>query len=522
LSGRVWKDDNAPEYQVKVGLEVHVQLDIATKLFSPAPSKSKTVNGSLHGFDVAVPGFLPQLSTEAVQKAVLLSAALDCTIPTLSVFERKHYVYADLPLSYQITQQQHPLGHSGMIECEWKLSNKQRKKLKDLSPSIRCRVDRIQLEQDTAKTVTHVVDGKTFSRVDFSRAGCALVEVVMAPDLSSSLQAASVVHGLRQLVRTTGASQGKMELGQMRVDANVNIVGDGSKSPRVEVKNLNSIQQVKDAIDYEAARAAAAMGELSVEETRTWNVAEKCTVLMRRKDTAVDYRFFPDPDLQPLYIEDTLQQPLDDFLESNLPELPAATKRRLKEDLNLSEYQASLIAADPSASKLLEETIGSSKSMDAASAAANLICNELTALVKEHAVVVEDASDEEDDYVSMEDSPVSGKQLGELIDMLQVAETISMTMAKKLLAMLFKHKGASPKELAGENNIKLISDMTELTSICQTVVDEHPKQAAEFKQDSKTAAKIMKLLIGKAMKATKGNAHPERLRDALEDVLNSR
>jgi aspartyl-tRNA(Asn)/glutamyl-tRNA(Gln) amidotransferase subunit B len=559
-TGTVWNDENPhDQYQVIVGLEIHAQLQIPTKLFSPASynsSSTSTVNSSrhVHPFDVAVPGKLPQLSAAAVEKAVLVAAALNCEIQNVSRFERKHYAYADLPTSYQITQQRWPLALNGLLECDWMVNNK--KKAKQQNDHIRCRVERVQLEQDTGKTTTvtrtEPLDDAgtanrttTYSRVDFSRAGCALVEVVLAPDLRSSLEAASVVHAIRQLLRVTQTCAARMEEGHLRVDCNVNIrKKDGTLSPRVEVKNLNSIQQVQDAVDYEARRAAALMhtagdGVLLREETRTWDVLQKKTTLTRTKDQAPDYRFLPEPDLPPLVLSDCLGGTLEEFLKKNLGELPAAARKRLQQEpFRISDDQARILAGDPAAIRILEEAVetvimeqqqqGSAvlSSSDAAKTAANLLCNELVALVKEHHAATHHyqpttTTDDEDDHVSMVHSLVSGKQLGELAVMLLVEESISTTMAKKLLSLLFtaNEQSKSPREVAAEHGFRLVTNTEDLRQLCRNVIANHPRELDVYQRGGKFVIKMKKLFTGKAMVASEGNAHPERLRDALEHVL---
>ena len=522
------------QFQVVVGLEIHAQLQIPTKLFSPAPVMTTIrggVNRHLHPFDVAVPGKLPQLSAPAVQKAVLAAAALHCTIPAVCRFERKHYAYADLPASYQITQQRWPLEVNGWIECS--AADKKKKKKQPTAVPIRCRIDRIQLEQDTGKTTHTTSSDTTWSRVDFSRAGMALIEIVTAPDLRSSQQAATVVQTIRQLLQYTESCAGRMEEGQLRVDCNVNLqevcdekqtdeeVRAKRRSPRVEVKNLNSIKQVQEAIDYEARRQAAHWDELSREETRTWNAVQNETTLIRVKDGTEDYRFMPEPDLPPLSMDETEffdGLTCEEFISQNLPELPAAARDRLQAVYGLSDYQARVIAGDPPAIRLFDtamEVLASSnkdkKKHLAAATIFNLLCNELFALVKEY------ADDEHD--ATVKHSTVSGEQLGELA-ILVLEETISSTMAKKLMNLLYaEEQGRSPRQVAADRGFQLIANPDKLLDICRQVINEHPEELRVYQRGGKFVVKMHKLFTGKAMAASGGNAHPERLREALLEVL---
>lgn len=539
-------------YQIIVGLEIHAQLNIRDKLFSSAISSGMHgQSSSIFPFDVAVPGKLPLLSADAVQKAVLVAAALQCDIHTVSRFERKHYTYADLPHSYQITQQRWPLAVDGLLECSYMTLPKNKLKGKISSQTsdndlIRCRIQRIQLEQDTGKTIstTRMIPSDdnlsattiqtTYSLVDFSRAGCALVEIVTAPDLRSSLQAASVVHSIRHLLRFTETCLGRMEEGNLRVDCNVNLKNQQKvRTPRIEIKNLNSIQQVRDAVEYEAVRQAEHFDEIvgGVEETRTWDVLNRKTTLIRTKDQAPDYRFLPEPDLPPLVLnESVLGVPtLQQFLSENLPELPAAAQKRLQTTFQLNDYQAHVIARDPAAIRLFEAAIAFVKEnsvetqmMLASKTTANLLCNDLFALVKKGVEGQESAYtlDEDDEVVSMAYSKVSGSQLGEIATMI-LQEKISSTMAKKLLTLLFldEYNERNPCDLARDQGFRLITDQEELRQLCRSVLREHPEELEVYCRGGKFINKMNKLFTGKAMSLSKGNAHPERLQDALRDVL---
>jgi len=321
------KEKGSPSFQTVIGLEIHAQLSVPTKLFSNSPRPTSTFarpNSHVSPFDVSVPGFLPRLSQEAVKAAVLSAAALNCEIPHISRFERKHYFYADLPLGYQVTQQRWPLAREGVLLCQYP-SKKKGEKSK-LERSFTARIERIQLEQDTGKTIMMPRrDGTTDSLVDFNRAGCALIEIVFHPDLRSSVQAATTVETLRNLLRHVGTCDGKMEDGSLRCDLNISIapIVDGDSSDdedddggggedilqrtgkRVEVKNLNSLRQIQVAAEYEAVRQVKALLENKPtgQETRSFEVKSGRTVVMRTKEGAKDYRFMPEPDLPPVILD---------------------------------------------------------------------------------------------------------------------------------------------------------------------------------------------------------------------------
>ena len=549
ITGLVYRNqEKEAVFQTIIGLEIHAQLQIPTKLFSttniqisnPAP------NTQLSLLDIALPGSLPVLSAAAVQAAVLAAAALQCQIATVSRFERKHYVYADLPAGYQITQQRWPLAVDGCINFSSAAAannTKKRKKKQQSGASdtnvTTCRIERLQLEQDTAKTVQRTVGSKTESLVDFNRAGSALIEIVTAPDIRSAAAAVQATETVRQLLRHTGVCDGQLQSGSLRVDLNVNLQDSkGRRSLRVEVKNLNSLRQVQEAALFEAVRQAQAWSTDNEDdtggdqpqqfsETRTWNVLDHKTVLIRLKDSEQDYRFLPEPDLPPVVLNaETLDgcQSVQDFCDQRMPELPAQALERLMETYSLSHYQATVVAADPPAILLLDTAIATAQQLldesshsippaKIAQLAANLLTNELFALVKEDAP-------ESDHVPTVQTSAVTGQQLGEIVVLLATG-SLSSTMAKKLLAVIYTQSltGASPAQVAAEHGFQLVTDSNALLSLCRQVLADHPAEVGLLKQGGKFVGKMQKLFTGKAMAASHGNAHPERLQEALQNVM---
>lgn len=559
--------DNEAIYQTIIGMEIHAQLDIPTKLFSSAPrSFSRVPNGSsVHPLDVSVPGFLPVLSQDAVHAAILTAAACNCDIQSISRFERKHYFYADLPLGYQMTQQRWPLAKNGALPYRKRVTiGKKKKKRKpkqdddDLFQSVG--IDRIQIEQDTGKTITNVSSSKnedepfsttSTSLVDFNRAGCALVEIVFNPDLRSANDAAAVVTTLRDLLKHIGTCDGRMEEGSLRCDLNVSVAPldtstlDDDAEPidaenpflaclppgtghRVEVKNLNSMKQVVAAAEYEAKRQVAALldGNPTERETRTFEVKTGKTVVIRAKEGAVDYRFTPEPDLPPLVLNGNVLDgatSIADFVAARMPELPEATVERLQSDYGLSEDVALVITGDPPAIAMYDEAVGvahATLSMDAnnkrlSKLVSNWLCNDLFGLVKNSA--------QDEDEASIEQSTVSAKQLGELVALIE-KDVVSTSQGKRILAAMFKEEdelGKSPQDISEERGWKVISDMEQLKDLCRNVVTDakHESQLEQYKIGGKHVRKMTKFFIGKAMGASRGNAHPEILQDALDEVL---
>lgn len=569
----VISSQGTPHFQTLIGLEVHAQLDVSTKLFSGCPVASSSSSSKFHQkpntlvwpLDVGVPGVLPRLSQEAVQKAILAAAATKCELPPVSRFERKHYFYADSPLGYQVTQQRWPLAREGRLECRRSSGNQKKRKQKADAVDdniFTTRIERIQLEQDTGKTIvmTNPATKRKESLVDFNRAGMALIEIVFYPDLRSSTEASTAVETLRLLLKHIGACDGKMEEGSLRCDLNVSIAPyltvDGATTDgqdilkragnRVEVKNLNSIRQVQQAAEYEALRQAqAAMdGIPTQQETRTFDVQTGKTVTIRTKEGAKDYRFMPEPDLPPLILNEQVfgdDMDLDAFLASELPELPEDARQRLQNDYGLSEYTAGVLTGDPPAIAMFGVAVqaatnqleSSMNNYDRAKeqvprTVANLLCNELFALVREFEMqrLIEEGNLEQSGDSSVQYSKVTGTQLGEVVGLL-IEGTISNTMAKQLLKVLYEESlqatapsssSLSPRQLAQERGFQVITDPQELAELCRAAIESSPEEMDRYKQGDKYAKKITKFLLGKAMSAN-SNAHPERLNEIMSEVL---
>ena len=556
--------DGKNMFQTIIGLEIHAQLDIKTKLFSGCPiDSSKTPNASVWPFDIGVPGFLPRLSEEAVRSALLAAGAMKCHIPPVSRFERKHYFYADSPMGYQITQQRWPIARDGVLTCRYSEKRKDNKK-KERDEHFTLRIERIQLEQDTGKTLADVqnhITKHTESLVDFNRAGRALIEIVTYPDLRSGEAAANAVETLRNLLKYIGTCDGKMEEGSLRCDLNVSIapievIDDNILSRagnRVEIKNLNSIRQVQLAAEYEALRQSKAIlvdDSPTSQETRTFDIKRNQTVVLRTKEGAKDYRFMPEPDLPPLILnKQTLgEKNVQKFLDDHLPELPDDARQRLIQRHGLSEYLASVLTNDPPAIKFFNESVHEARDQMAKSESsyygerekrkipetvANLLCNELFSLVREFETkrLIEEGFLEESGgsgvghTSSIRFSRVKGSQLGEIVALLTEG-SISNTMAKQLLKALYNDTvknsiqlTISPRILAQELGYQLITDAEELADICHWTISNSPTEMERYKLGGKFAKKIEKYLFGKAMGKSCRNAHPERLKEILTEIL---
>jgi aspartyl-tRNA(Asn)/glutamyl-tRNA(Gln) amidotransferase subunit B len=540
-------------------MEIHAQLDVPTKLFSPASSSfSRIPNLNVHPYDVSVPGFLPVVSQAAVHAAILTAAGCRCEIPPTSRFERKHYFYADLPLGYQITQQRWPLARNGMLVCRKRTSIQGNKtsRSKQTSPSpskgrddnyqpfVTVRVDRIQLEQDSGKTIfvhrpstldNQQLQHSSSSRVDFNRAGCALVEIVLRPDIRSANDAGTVLQSLRDLLLHLGTCNGRMEEGSLRCDLNVSIVpwmedmtnpvsGESNGTYRVEVKNLNSIREVMDAAAHEAIRQAQNYqnGTSPKEkETRTWDVASGSTTLLRSKEGDVEYRFLPEPDIPPLVLnEDILDgMSLEAFIATRMPTLPDEIIHQLMTEYGLSEEIAMILCGDPKtvtfykdAVRVAEQGLGG-RTKELSKTVSNWICNDLFSLVKE--------SEDDEELPSMKYSTVTASQLGELIILLEKG-TITTPMGKRILASMFHEEiGKMPKDIAKEKGFKVITEMDTLRQLCRQVVMDakYSEQIRQYKSGGKAVYRIKQFFVGKLMSISKGNVHPELVQDALDEIL---
>jgi len=621
-----------PIYQTIIGIEIHAQLSIPTKLFSSAPTrhcettKNKNINTSstlpntnVHPYDIAYPGTLPSSpSIQAVQSSILASATLNCNINKISRFERKHYFYPDLPTGYQITQQRWPLASDGMLKfmptssnvdvSDRKVGKKKRrrrggssndndvnvdqKQMQDnksssttnINEPLELRIERIQLEQDTGKTTTHTIrngDDNTMitkSYIDYNRAGSALIEIVSHPDLRSAHEASGAVEHIRKLLKHVGSCDGRMEEGSLRCDLNVSIapllddernedttnsnIDDRQELPlntgeRVEVKNLNSLRQIITATEYEALRQSALAQNCKPtgRETRTWSVKPTSethplggeTFCIRAKGDAIDYRFMPEPDLPPLVLDgETLgygsdkNMSLEEYIDMHMPESAEDAKSRLVHEYGLTEDVAAVITGDPPAISMFELIVETAKSelesmrseeIDKAdmkklsTLAANWLCNDLFALVKKSAVKDIDESSEGglNHPISVEYSTVDGQRLGALIAML-ANDLLTTPMAKKVLAIMYKEEDSQshPKDIAKVNGWEVISDMETLIQLCQSVVldSKNAGQLEQYKLGGKKVWKIEKFFVGKIMGASKGNAHPERMKEALSVVLS--
>lgn len=473
-------------YDVVVGLEIHLELNTKTKMFSGAPYKFKSeANTCINEVDIALPGTLPCLNKEAVKKAISLCLALNMDIDQLIRFDRKNYYYSDLPKGFQITQQFHPIGSHGHLDIYVDNTYKT------------IRINRVHMEEDTAKQF-HLKD---VSLIDYNRAGVPLLEIVSEPDLSSGKEASAYIEKLRQTFTYLGISLARMEDGEMRCDVNISLKPKGSDvfGTKVEIKNINSISNVKDAIDYEIKRQSELLdkGEMIIQETRRFDEASMTTISMRLKEGAVDYKYFPEPNIFPIRIPDSMIEEV----RTNMPELPDQKSKRYLHDYNLSEYDANVLLANKYLANYFDEAMKIAKNP-------KLLCNLLTSeliglLTKNNS--------------SIEDCKITPKDLASLSNLLE-DNIISSKQGKMVLEEMYNTL-KDPESIVKEKNMVQVSNEDELLNIINEVLDENPKSIEDFKNGKDRAIGFM---IGQIMKKTKGQANPKLANDLLTKKLMER
>ena len=473
------------EYDVTIGIEIHCQLKTNTKMFSGAPTSfGRKANTCVNEIDLGHPGTLPEVNKEAVRKAVMACTALNLTIDPLVKFDRKNYYYSDLPKGFQITQQFHPIGSNGYIEID---VNGTFKKI---------RINRAHMEEDTAKQY-HLYDQ---SLLDFNRAGVPLLEIVSEPDIASGEEAALYVEKLRQTLDYLGVSDVKMEEGSMRCDVNVSIKPCGSTifGTKVEVKNLNYIANVKDAIDYEVKRQAEILekGEKVIQETRRFDEKSMTTVAMRLKESGVDYKYFPEPNIFPIRIKDEWIKEI----EEAMPELPDTKYKRYINEFGLSKYDANLLLGNKKLAAYFDEGMKTAKN---AKNLCNLLTSELSGLLVKN----------EQDISTTKVTPANLSKLSNMIS----EGSISSKQAKEVLENMLD--GKDPEKIAQEKGMKQVSNEDEILKIVTAVLDENPQSIIDFKNGKDRALGFM---VGQVMKKSKGQANPKMASDLLTKELEKR
>ncbi len=472
-------------YQTVIGLEVHVQLKTATKIFCSCPAGSGgEPNTRVCPICLGLPGTLPVLNRKVLELALRAGQALHCSVSGFSKFDRKNYFYPDLPKAYQISQYDRPLNGAGWLEILTEEGMK------------RIGITRAHLEEDAGKLV-HSPAG--WSGVDYNRTGVPLLEIVSDPDLSSPREAHHYLTGLRSVMRYLEVSDCDMEKGSFRCDANISLRPAGSPTPgvKVEIKNLNSFKAVERALEYEEVRQRESLdrGEPVLQETRLFNADLQRTISMRSKEEAHDYRYFPDPDLVPVIFG---QERIEE-IRDNLPELPRARLTRFRNRYGLPEYDAGVLTAERPLADYFEAAAAAGADYKSLS---NWIMGELLGKLNEAGL-------------SITDSPVPADRLARLLALIDGGK-ISGKIAKRVFAEMFESGGA-PEEIVERRGLLQISDRGKLEAIVEKVISENPGPAADFRGGKKPA---LGFLVGQVMKATGGQANPKLVNQLLADRLS--
>ncbi len=473
------------DWEVVIGLEVHAQVTSNAKLFSGASTAfGAEPNTQVSLVDAAMPGMLPVINQTCVEQAVRTGLALEAEINLYSVFDRKNYFYPDLPQGYQISQFKQPIVGEGVITLDLPEGE-----TKDVG------IERLHLEQDAGKSMHD--QHPNFTYVDLNRSGVALMEIVSRPDMRSAEEAGAYVRKLRTILRYIGTCDGNMEQGSMRADVNVSVRKPGDPlGTRCEIKNVNSIRFVQQAIEYEARRQIEVIedGGVIEQQTRLFDVAKGVTRSMRSKEEAHDYRYFPDPDLLPL--EFTAEWV--DEVKASLPELPDAKKNRLMADFGLSVYDAGILVAEPETAAYFETA---AEGRDAKQAANWIITNLFAALNEQGKSII--------------DSPVSAAQLGQLLDLI-ADDTISGRIAKDVFEVMIE-TGDDPAKIVEEKGLKQITDTGAIEAAVDDVIAGNPEQVAQYAGGENP--KVIGWFVGQVMKATQGKANPGQVNTLLKEKL---
>ena len=476
------------KYEVVVGLEVHAQLLTKSKAYSSDANEfGASPNSLLSPVTLGMPGALPTLNKKSIELAVKIGLALDCDIREYNEFSRKNYFYADLPKGYQITQFDTPICSDGFVVIQMPEGRKT------------IRLERIHLEEDAGKSI-HDID-PFFTLVDLNRAGVPLIEIVSKPDLRSSDEAYAYLTEIRKLVRYLDICDGNMEEGSLRCDANISIRLKGADvlNQRVEVKNMNSIRNVKRAIEYEFSRQVDAVekGEKILMETRNFDAVTGTTSSMRSKEMAHDYRYFPEPDLLPVIVSESLIEKI----RSEMPALPNELKHKFHIEFGLSEYDASILTEDKYVSDYFAQIIAHTSDYKAA---ANWIIGPIKSYVNEHAI-------------AFESFPLKADKIAELIVLIEKGITNFSVASNKLLPALLANMDKSAMQLAEELNLVQSSNSDEIEKYIDLVLQEYPEKVLEYKSGKKG---LMGLFVGEVMKKSGGKSDPKITTKLLNEKLS--
>ncbi len=477
------------KYETVIGLEVHAQLLTDSKLFCGCSTRfGGKPNSHTCPLCLGMPGVLPVLNAKAVEFAVKAALALNCTINSKSIFARKNYFYPDLPKGYQISQYNEPLAEHGYLVIVLEGERK------------RIGITRIHMEEDAGKLLHgEGPDDVNFSFVDLNRAGVPLIEIVSEPDMRNPLEAQAYLKALRDIVVYLDVCDGNMEQGSFRCDANISIRPEGTTElgTRTELKNMNSFKFIKDALTYEVERQADVLdsGEKVMQESRLFDPSKGITASMRSKEEAHDYRYFPEPDLMPLMVEDSLKEEL----LKTIPELPEEKRERFIRDYSIPPYDAGVLTSSKELADYFEAVV---RETNDAKVSSNWVMGELLRLLKE-------------DNRDIKDCTLTPELSGALINMIKKGD-ISGKIAKEVFEEAYK-TGKGPAEIVKAKGLTQISDETTLLEKIDTVLKANPKEVESYKAGKE---KLIGFFVGQVMKTTRGQANPETVNRLLKERLS--
>ena len=473
------------EYNVTIGIEIHCQLKTDTKMFSGAPTSfGRKANTCVNEIDLGMPGTLPEVNKEAVKKAIMACTAFHMTIDPLVKFDRKNYYYSDLAKGFLITQQFHPIGRNGYVVINTPQGEK------------KIRIERIHMEEDTAKQY-HL---SKVSLLDFNRADTPLIEIVSKPDMTNGQEAEAYVEALRQTLYYIGVSDCKMEEGSMRCDVNVSIAPKGADhlGTKNEIKNINSISNIGKAVDYEVERQKKLLeaGDVVHQETRRFDDKTGTTILMRRKEGNVDYKFFPEPNIFPIRLDPKWIADI----QAHMPELPEARRARYQKEYGLSDHDIDILIANKEMSEFFEETMKYARN---AKAVCNWLLSDISAWLNKHEKTIDNCD-------------LKPQNLAKLVSLIDAGE-VSNAQAKKLVDDLMA--GKDPQKSAEEKGLRQVSDTGAIKKMVTEVLDANPQAIEDFKNGKDRAVGF---LVGQVMKKSRGQANPGMVNKMVRDALKSR
>ncbi|MGG0789219.1 Asp-tRNA(Asn)/Glu-tRNA(Gln) amidotransferase subunit GatB [Peribacillus simplex] len=474
------------DFETVIGLEVHVELKTDSKIFSASPNHfGAAPNSNTTVIDLGYPGVLPVVNKKAVDFAMKAAIALNCEVAEITKFDRKNYFYPDNPKAYQISQFDQPIGEHGWIEIE--VGGKKKK----------IGITRIHMEEDAGK-LTHK---GSYSLCDYNRQGTPLVEIVSEPDITSPEEAYAYLEKLKSIIQYTGVSDCKMEEGSLRCDANISLkpVGQKEFGTKTELKNLNSFNFVRKGLEHEEIRQAEVLNEGGIieQETRRFDEATGRTVLMRIKEGSDDYRYFPEPDLLTIHIDEEWKA----RIAAEIPELPDARKKRYVEEFGLPEYDAAVLTVTKESADFFEATVASGAD---AKLASNWIMGEVSAFLNAEGKELHEVK-------------LTAESLAGMIKLIEDG-TISSKIAKKVFKELIEN-GGNAETIVKEKGLVQISDEGALRTAVEDALNNNPQSIEDFKAGKQ---KAIGFLVGQIMKATKGQANPQLVNKILVEEINKR